>query len=99
MCCCIETIRQPKLVKARKDHRDNNMDFIMESMYWLKRSGKLSFSEWRAIAESIRDKWLIKKGEIHEMSVHKHDGDVYTFRSKKILNALCIRLDLYGDDC
>jgi len=97
MCCFVETITPPRMVKARKDYKDSNQDFIMEALSYLKRSGKLSFKEWRAIAESIRDKWVIKKGQSHEYAVFKADGDIYSFRSKPILNALCSRLNLYCD--
>lgn len=101
MCTCVETISPTKVVRARKDYKDSCMDYIMESMYYLRRGDyrekKLSFTEWRLIAQSIKDKWVIKKGELHEVQVNKSDGHIYSFRSKPGLSKICSRLNLWGD--
>jgi hypothetical protein len=100
MCRCIETIQEVKLVKARKDYIDDARDFILDSLPEL-RSGsfapKLSFKEWRLIATAIRDGWMIRKGEIHQHSVHKMDGQIYSWRSKPGLSELCGKYELFPE--
>jgi len=101
MCSCVEIINDTRVVKARKDYRDGCMDWIMESLYELRRGdyGKLTFTEWRLIAESIRDRWLIKKGQPHEVQVNKGDGHIYSFRSKIGIAAICHKYELFTDCC
>ena len=79
-----------KLVKARKDHRDDSRYFIEEVRY----SKKLSFSEWRAIAELKANNWMIKKGQIYERQYNEMDGDTYTFKSLPAIVKICQKLDL-----
>lgn len=99
MCCCVEVISPSKLVKAQKEYYDDCADFIMESLHWLREGnyGKLEFKEWRAIAESIRNHWKIKKGTIHEVQVNKMDGEIYSFRSMPAIIAICTKYDLYPE--
>jgi len=69
MCSCVETIQSERLVKARKEHRDSCAEFIIDVLPELRKGefGKLTLKEWRLIAESIRDNWKIKKGQLHEV--------------------------------
>lgn len=95
----LQTINEFEKTKARKDYQDNNREWI-EAMLSELRGGdfKLTFSEWRLIAESIRDNWKIKKGQIHDAGVFKHDDHIYTFRTKVGLCELCMKYELYPDD-
>jgi hypothetical protein len=95
----VEVINNTRLVKARKDYRDGCAEFIMDVLSELRRNefGKLSFKEWRSIAESIRDNWKIKKGDLHEVQVCKYDGEIYSFRSKPGLAKICHKFDLFPE--
>lgn len=101
MCSCVQTINETRLVKARKDYRDSCADFILDALPDLRSKGylpkKLTFKQWRLIAECIRDKWVIKKGVAHEVSVNKMDGDIYTFRSKPGLTNICWDFELFPE--
>jgi hypothetical protein len=100
MCCRVEVINDTKTVKARKEYRDSCRDWIMESLPYMRRdkeSYPLTFKQWRLIAESIRDGWKIRKGELHEVQVNKMDGHIYSFRSKPGLSDICQKFDLFGD--
>ncbi len=99
MCSCVEVINPTKIVKARKDHKDSCKEFIMDVLPDLRTKyyGKLSFKEWRLIAESIRDGWKIKKGEAHEVQVNKMDGEIYTFRNKIGLATICFKYELFPE--
>jgi hypothetical protein len=101
MCSCVEVINPKRLVKARKDYKDNNREWILESLDHIRRGDylgrHLSFSEWRLIAESMRDKWLIKKGDVYEHSVLKMDGEVYQWRTKPGLDTICRKYDLWPE--
>lgn len=103
MCTCVETINETRLVKARKDYEDSNKWFILEVLedfrkgdFYPSKKG-LDFTEWRLIAESIRDKWVIRKGTIHESSVLKMDDHIYSFRTKPGLSDICDRYDLWPE--
>ena|SRR5688572_19272514 len=99
MCSCVEIIRNTKVVKANKDHKDSCREFVLCMLDELRRNecGKLTFKEWRLIAESIRDKWVIKKGQLHEVQINKMDGEIYTFRNKIGLASLCHKYELFPD--
>jgi len=83
-----------KLVKARKDHRDDSRYFIEEVRHY----EKLSFTEWRAIAELKANNWIIKKGQLYERQYNVQNGQVFTFRSLPAIIKICMKLRLY-DDC
>ena len=95
----IEVINETRIVKARKDYRDGCAEFIIDVLPELRRNefGKLSFKQWRSIAESIRDNWKIKKGQLHEAQVCKYEGEIYTFRNKIGLAAICHKFELFPD--
>lgn len=99
MCSYVENITPTKLVKARKDYNDDCGEFIMEVIEELREGyfGKLTFKEWRLIAEGRRDKWRIKKGTMYEVQVNKMDGEIYSFRARPGLMALCTKYRLYPD--
>lgn len=101
MCSCIQTINNTRLVKARKDYRDSCAEFIMESLSDLRCknyfSKKLTFSQWRLIAECIRDNWIIKKGTLHEVTVNKMDGEIYAFRTRSGLTKICWDFELFPE--
>jgi len=99
MCSCVQIINDTKKVKARKDYKDNSREWIMSVIDEIRRKefGELTFAEWRLIAESIRDKWIIKKGQIHEVQVNKMDGEIYSFRSKLGIARICHKLQLFPD--
>lgn len=100
MCSCIQTINETRLVKARKDYRDSCAEFIFEVLPDLRCKNylpkKLTFKQWRLIAEGIRDNRIIKKGEVHEVTVNKMDGVIYTFRSKSGLTQICWAFELFA---
>lgn len=95
----VEVVQNTRLVKARKDYRDDCAEFIMDVLPELRRNefGKLSFKQWRLIAESIRDNWKIKKGTIHEVQICKYEGEIYSFRSKPGLASICHKFELFPD--
>lgn len=102
MCTCVETINEMQLVKARKDYEDSCRWFIMDCLSDLRKGefhvkNKMTFKGWRLIAESIRDGWVIRKGSLHEHSVNKMDGAIYSFRNKPGLHKLCCKFDLYPE--
>lgn len=99
MCCCIETISPPRLVKARKDYEDSAGLWIREALSEMRRGWfkPISFADWRVIAKAKAENWTIKKGEIHEHCVLKQDGDIYSFRCKPGLNKICLKYDLYPE--
>lgn len=79
--------------KARKDHIDDSIVFIEESMNCL--NGELTFAEWRAIASLKANNWRIKKGQLYEFQTNEMDGEIYTFKSLPIIVKICQRLGLY----
>jgi hypothetical protein len=84
-----------KLLKARKDHHDDSFNWIEGALPYIRSSGKLSFTELRAIAESIKNGWLIKKGQIYERQYNEQDGTTYTFKTLPAIGKICQKLDLY----
>lgn len=103
MCTCVETINEKSLVKARKDYEDSNKWFILERLddfrngdFYPSKKG-LTFAQWRLIAESIRDKWIIKRGTLHETAVLKMDDHIYQWRTKPGLDQICQQYDLWPE--
>lgn len=100
MCCCVQVINDTRIVKARKDHRDSCREFINEHLWDFRNHQirpNLSFKEWRLIAESIRDNWTIKKGEMYEVQVNVMDGRIYSFKNKIGLADICHKYELFPD--
>lgn len=101
MCTCVEIINDTRLVKGRKDYRDSNREWIMESLPYIRKGDYKgrhpSFAEWRLIAESIRDNWILKKGTLHEYSVLKNDGGIYQWRTKPGLDEICQKYDFWPE--
>ena len=99
MCSCVEVINDTCTVRARKEHIDNCKEFVMEVLPEIRRNefGRLSFSELRLIAESIRDNWKIKKGDLHDVQVCKMDGEIYSFRSKIGMAKICHKYELFPE--
>lgn len=103
MCSCVETVSEHSLVKARKDYEDSNKWFVLNRLDDFRRKDffpskkPLTFSQWRLIAESIRDKWVIKKGTIHETAVLKMGGYIYQWRTKPGLDKICQQYSLWPE--
>jgi hypothetical protein len=96
----VEVVTPAKIVKARKEYRDDCAEWILAVLQELRSGdiGKLTFKEWRLIAESIRDHWKIQKGQLHQVVVCKMDGEIYSFRSKLGLAAICHKYELFADE-
>ena len=97
MCSCVQIIDNIRIRKAKNNYDDSSAEFIIDAIYELRNLKKLSFSEWRIIAESRKDNWKIKKGQLHEVQVIKMDGKIYTYRSKTGLISLCSKYKLFPD--
>lgn len=93
----VEVINPSKSVKARKEYRDMNREFIME-VYNSNYGCLFTPEEGNLIDKAIADGWKIKKGEIHEAGTFKYDGEIYTFRSKTGLSKICSKYDLWPED-
>ena len=96
----VEVISHTKIVNAKKEYSDDCREFIICVLDELRRKefGVFSFKEWRLIAESIRDGWKIKKGQLYEAQVCKMDGEIYTFRNKIGVAAICHKYELFPDE-
>jgi hypothetical protein len=94
--------------KARKPHRDDSADYIIEAMDWIRtgalwggRVGEkryLTFSELRTIAQLKANNWMIQPGQVYTKQWNKQDGRTFTFKSLPIILKICIKYGLYGDD-
>ena len=91
----VEIIVNPRLVRARKKYIDNTKEFITED--WINLEKNLTKEEKALVEEAIAENWIIEQGEVHESGVFKSEGDIYSFRNKPGLNAICIKYKLYPD--
>jgi hypothetical protein len=84
-----------KFPKARKDHWCMSCDFLREEFE--ETFNRLTFSEKKAIVRAKRDNWQIKKGQVYERQFCTDGHDVWTFKARIEISAICNRLDLYPD--
>lgn len=82
--------------KAIKDHYCNAGLFIRDELHWIRKDIKMTFSEWRAIANLKSNNWKIIKGQQYTDSRLKYD-DVYTFKSLDSIHNICIKYELYPE--
>ena len=93
----VEVINYSKLTKARKRYEDSCKWFIMDGIDNLRKE-HFTQEEMYIVNKAISENWMIEKGEIHESGVYKYDGDIYTFRNKIGIAAICQKYDLYPED-
>jgi len=90
----VETISSVERT-ARKDHEDSAGVWLRECLSDIRTCGELTFGELRTIAKLKANGWKILKGEKYIDSVTKQDGELYQFKYKPEVNAICQKLNLY----
>lgn len=94
--------------KARKDHKDDSAEFIIEAMEWIRNGSlpgskvgqfkRVTFTELRAIAQLKANNWKIKKGQVYVLQFNEYEGSLYTFKTLPLILKICLKHKIYGDD-
>jgi hypothetical protein len=94
--------------KARKPHRDDSADYIIEAMdairtgyLWGNNIGSkraITFTELRAIAQLKANNWHIQPGQVYTKQWNKAHGTTFTFKTLPHILKFCLKYKLYGDD-
>lgn len=95
--------------RARKPHRDDSADFIIEAMEYIRFGAfpgeygnspwhKMTFTELRAIAKLKANKWMILPGQLYTRQYNRNDeGGTFTFKTLPDILKICLKYKLYGD--
>lgn len=87
-----------QVLKARKDHRDDSADWIINGLLDCAPCGTgLTFSEWREIAKLKANDWKIKKGQSYVRQWNESDGSTYTFKTLPEILKICLKHKLYAE--
>lgn len=84
-----------QILIARKDHRDDSADWLLQDFSYIRSSGRLTFSELRTIAHLKANNWMIKKGQLYERQYNEQDGETFTFKTLPAIGKICTKLGLY----
>jgi len=91
----IKVIHQKQIRKSRNEYSCDAWEFLSECYDDFRRTGQLSFSEWRAIAVAKATKGKVFKGQPYVYQFNEQDGITYTFRAIPAIHAICVRFNLY----
>lgn len=78
---------------ARKDYRCQACEWILNEGF-----DGFTISEYRLLVKAKRDGWKIKKGQKYVKQFCEYDGEVYTWRARPEIHAICLKHDLYDND-
>lgn len=92
---CHVTVLSEKIVTARKNYCCNASEFLRDGINDLR--GRLSFKELRAIADARKQNWKVIAGERCLVQNNKGDGEMYTFRARPEIHAICSKFDFYPE--
>lgn len=89
----------PRLIKetrpkARKVHRCQAFE-ILQDLYPLDMPDWWTHNEWECLKEARRVYGKISPGETYVRQTCELYGDIYTFKAKPELHAICLKYDLY----
>jgi hypothetical protein len=92
----IEVIHESKITKARKDH-------YCDASHWIRECGlnclpKMTFAEYRQILIARDEYWMIRKGQPYVRQRSKDGGDIFTFKARPEIHAICVKYDFYPQD-
>lgn len=93
----ITVIAEDHIKKARKDHRCSACEFMRENLSEIG-SGRIAFSELRAVARAKKSNYKILKGEPYIRQRNVLDGDIYTFKAIPEIHDICLKYELYPED-
>lgn len=95
MCSCVTVLSEGKVKAARKDYACDSSTYLRDVL----RDMELTFSEKRQVVKARQNKWMIKKGEPYYKQNNVGDGHLYSFRCIPSIHSICMKYDLYSDDC
>lgn len=88
--------------KAKKEYGDDAYEFISECIdnfhWWGK--GQFTIAELRVLVgvkQRRKEARMIMPGDIYVRQRNKVDGDVFTFRAKKLFHDICSKHDMYPE--
>ena len=82
---------------AKKEHYADGSLWISESLSDLRACVKMTFSEWRAIAQLRANNWKILPGQKYMVQVGMFEGDFYHVKTTPEIHAICSKYDLYPE--